>query len=144
MCKEDFKPDYKLVEKVKSLPYFVALSGVSLQKIVEAEEALQVNFADDYKTLLAEFGVFSAAGHELTGICDIKRLNVVEVTLEARKYNPDVPLDFYVIEEANIDSILIWQSPSGKIHLSKPVSKITKTHDSLLAYLTSGLDEATE
>lgn len=74
-------------------------------------------------------------GHELTGVCDIPRLNVVNVTVEAREYNPLVPLEWYVVEEAHIDGIMIWQSQTGEIYQSQPGVTPEKIADSLADYL---------
>lgn len=93
---------------------------VSKQNICEAESVLGLHFSDEYRYYLLAFGVASANGHEFTGICNSPRLNVVDVTLEERKYNPDVPPDYYVVEQANIDGIILWQSQSGKIYQTYP------------------------
>ena len=96
------------------------LKGASEEQIESAEMKLELKFSDEYRFYLLAFGVASANGHDFTGICNSPRLNVVDVTLEERKYNPDVPPDYYVVEQANIDGIILWQSQSGKIYQTYP------------------------
>ena len=80
-----------------SLPDFHALAGASEEQIAQAERALSLRFADDYRQYVRAFGAVSAAGHELTGVCASRRLNVVEVTLSARGVQPAVPQDWYCL-----------------------------------------------
>lgn len=74
-------------------------------------------------------------GHELTGICKAARLNVVDVTQDERQYN-SVPVDWYVIEQTNIDGIVIWQTASGTIYETCPGSEADKICDSLEEYIS--------
>ena len=84
---------------------------------------------------VCECGAVSFKGHELTGVCLSKRLNVVDVTLEARKLNPTIPNDMYIVEEANIDGILVWQNASGAVYISMPGTSTPKVAGSLQEYL---------
>lgn len=52
-------------------------------------------------------GIAVFAGHELTGICDMKRLDVVRNTFNQRELNLFVPKDWYVIETLDIDRVVI-------------------------------------
>ena len=79
-----------LINSLSSLPDFYSLTGASGEQIAQAERALSLRFADDYRQYVRAFGAVSAAGHELTGVCASKRLNVVEVTLSARAVQPAV------------------------------------------------------
>ena len=83
---------------------------------------------------VAAFGAASFAGHELTGVCGSKRLNVVPVTLEERS-NTTVPLDWYVLEQANIDGIVLWQDRSGAVYQTAPHIKPRKFCGSLAEYI---------
>ena len=84
--------------------------------------------------IIKEYGAVTFSGHELTGICNSKRLNVVDVTKEERKYNK-VPEDWYVIEQANIDDIVIWQDTNGAVYQTMPNKKPIKLCNSLLEYI---------
>ena len=121
---------------LSSLPDFHALAGASEEQIAQAERALSLRFADDYRQYVRAFGVVSASGHELTGICASKRLNVVEVTLSARGAQPAVPQDWYVLEEANIDGIVIWQSGTGEVFQTQPDAEPVKLAGGICEYLS--------
>ena len=124
-----------LINSLSSLPDFYSLTGASEEQISQAERALSLRFADDYRQYVRAFGAVSAAGHELTGICASKRLNVVEVTLSARGVQPAVPQDWYVLEEANIDGIVIWQSGAGEVFQTQPGTEPVKLAASIREYL---------
>ena len=123
------------ISTLSSLPDFHALAGASEEQIAQAERALSLRFADDYRQYVRAFGAVSAAGHELTGICASKRLNVVEVTLSARAAQPAIPRDWYVLEEANIDGILVWQSGAGEVFQTQPGAEPVKFAASIREYL---------
>jgi len=89
--------------------------GATEEEIHQAEEMLGVKIAQDFKKCLISFGVFAFDGHEMTGITDNKRLSVVDVTKRQRVQNPEIPSDWYVIEEANMDGIVIWQNDRGTV-----------------------------
>ena len=120
---------------LSSLPDFHALAGASEEQIAQAERALSLRFADDYRQYVRAFGAMSAAGHELTGICASRRLNVVDVTLSARAAQPAIPRDWYVLEEANIDGILVWQSGTGEVFQTQPGAEPVKLAASIREYL---------
>ncbi len=67
-----------------------------------------VNFDKDYTELITNFCAISLRHHEIVGICSSKQLSVVDVTIEQRVINPLVTINYYVIEQANIDGIIIW------------------------------------
>lgn len=113
---------------------FYALNGASDKDILNAESTLGLQFAQDYREYVAAFGAASFAGHELTGICKSDRLNVVPVTLEERN-NTAVPSDWYVLEQANIDGIVLWQDRSGTIYQTTPHIKPRKLCRSLAEYI---------
>lgn len=110
------------------------MNGASEEEIKMAEQALNLRFATDYRTYIDAFGVASFAGHELTGVCKSKRLSVVDVTLEERNNNT-VPDDWYVLEQANIDGIVIWQDSNGTVYQTVPGAKAKKLCESLAEYI---------
>lgn len=94
-------------------------TGASRDEVVRAEMELGLSFFSDYREYLTEFGIASANGHEFTGLCASPRLNVVSVTRDQRKRHA-VPNDFYVVEEAGIDDIVVWQASSGELYQTVP------------------------
>ena len=101
---------------IKDKEGFCNLEGVSQDAVEEAENKLNLKFAGDYKDYLLKFGAASFDGHELTGICSSKRLNVVAVTLAERIYNPKIRNDMYVVEDTCFDGIIVWQDKTGNVY----------------------------
>ena len=108
-----------------------------MTEINKAEKDLNLKFSEEYKSYLLNYGFATYEGHELTGICKAKRLNVVEVTKAERNNNPNVPNDCYVIETANIDGIVIWQNEDGLIFQSSPNTNSVELYNSLCEYILS-------
>lgn len=104
-----------IVDKLRKKDCFCSLKGVSEEEIRKAEQTLGLTFAKEYRDYLQAFGLASFRGHELTGIVKSPRLNVVTQTMLEKETNFHVPDNFYVIEIANIDGIIIWQKDTGEI-----------------------------
>ncbi len=115
-----------IVESLKNAEGFIGGKGTSDEVIKAAASSLGLQFSEEYTDYLREIGLCVIDGHELTGISDEKRTNVVDVTKEQRKFNPLVPENMYVIEETDMDYVVIWQDEKGKIYRTgyneKPVS----------------------
>lgn len=125
----------ELIEEIKNKPNFYAEKGASPLRIEQAELALGLHFALDFKECLREFGAISVDGHELTGFSADKSLDVVEVTQKNRKkYN--VGNNLYVIEETHIDGIVIWQDGKGNVYKTTPNSKPQKIAKSLIEFVS--------
>ena len=71
------------------------------------ENQLGVRFSEDYRAYLLNYGEVSFGSHELTGICRSERINVVNVTEEAKKPYGSLLSDCYVIEDTYFDDIYI-------------------------------------
>lgn len=123
------------VDTLKQIPGFVCFSKVSKDEIETAERILGVRFSEEYRKYIEDCGAASFKGHELTGVCKVKYLNVVDATMEARKLNPTVPEKYYVIEDANVDGILIWQEAKGEVFESTPWGSWKMVAHSLSQYL---------
>lgn len=123
-----------ILNLIKNKSKFYSIGNISEENIKEAELILNIRFASDYRMIIKEYGAVTFSGHELTGICNSKRLNVVDVTKEERKYN-EVPEDWYVIEQANIDDIVIWQDTNGVVYQTMPNKRPIKLCNSLLEYI---------
>lgn len=120
-----------------ALENFYALSAATEEEVNNAEKSLGVSFANDYKQCVLSYGAISGNAHELTGVCDISRLNVVTVTEEERSLRDDIPADWYVIEQLHIDSAVIWQSPDGAIYQAVPGCPPEKIFDDLISYVSA-------
>lgn len=120
---------------LKNMEYFRSLHGAEESLIQDAEYSLNLKFSNEYKEYLREYALASANGHELTGLCKSKRLNVVHVTKEEKENNFMIPNDFYVVERLDIDNIIIWQNEKGYIYESTKENKPKKINNSLIEYL---------
>lgn len=123
-----------IVELMQKQPDLCSMEGASEEKIIQAETALGLRFAADYRKYTATFGAASLAAHELTGVCKAKRLNVVDVTIEERG-KTRVPDNWYVLEQTLIDDIVIWQSDTGDVYQVYPNAATRKIADALIEYL---------
>lgn len=122
------------VDKLRTFPRMRCAGGVDEAAIEQAEDTLGLIFSKEYREYLLELGEAKAAGREFTGICKAKRLHVVDVTQEERE-NVPVPEDWYVVEQANIDGIVIWQDASGAVYQTGPGAKQKRLCKSLAAYI---------
>jgi len=126
---------FDIINKLQSKPNFRGQTGAPIELVEQAEKILELKFADEYREYLFAFGIASAHGHELTGICPYPRLNVIDVTIYERKRIPNVSLGFYVVEQANIDGIVVWQSNTGEVFQTAPNMQTMKLCNSLCDYL---------
>ena len=122
-------------EKIKEIGIFTDRQPASDEEIRDAQEKLNVNFADDYREYLKQYGAASFYGHEMTGLCEIPQLNVINVTIEERERNQSISQEWYVIEQTHMDDIVIWQVESGEVFSSDSVKTI-KICENLLEYVT--------
>ena len=124
-----------VTEVLKSSLGYIGGTGREDVEIRHAETQLNTQFAPDYRCYLSQIGLACYDGHELTGICKDKRLNVVDVTVEERAKCPECST-LYVIEQANIDGIVIWQAPSGEIYQTTPNTTPQLIYSSLAEYIS--------
>lgn len=126
-----------ITEAIQSLPYFYPDTGASAESIINAEKRLGVTFSEDYREYVKAFGDASANGHELTGVTDEDRIDVVSVTLAERKRNSTIPLEMYVVEQTHVDRIVIWQDTRGLIYQTIPGDKPKMISRSLIEYVAT-------
>ena len=124
----------KVIKKFEDLQY---LGGVEDKTIKDAEEKLNLKFSDEYKLYLSEYGVATFNGREFTGIVNSKRLNVVEVTMQYRKYNTSVPDNYYVIEDLHIDNTFILQDEKGFVYQATGIEQPVKIYESIVEYVSA-------
>ena len=124
----------QFVNTLRNFEDFMQLGGVSNDEIKKAEERLGVGFAEEYKEYLRECGAATADGHEYTGICKAKRLDVVLVTEKERSAELEISDSAYVVEQTHMDGIVIWQTTDGAIYQSHENS-FKKINNSLAEYV---------
>lgn len=123
-----------VITTLKNVPDYIGGNGRKEEEIKAIEEKLGLVFSSDYRLYLKEIGLACYSGHELTGICKDKRLNVMDITLE-EKTTKEIPADWYVIEQTNIDGIVIWQVSTGEIYQTNFDGKAEKLCESLKEYI---------
>jgi hypothetical protein len=123
-----------VITALKEKEAFISLTGASPEDIEAAETELNVKFASDYREYVTALGAASYYGHELTGVCKSKSLDVVKATISEREFN-EVPADWYVLEQTHMDGIVFWQAGDGKVFQTGIKQKPIKVCDSLLEYI---------
>lgn len=130
----------RIYEAILSRNALVTKGEVPDERITSAQSDLGVLFSEEYIEYISKFGVASFEGHELTGISSIKRLDVVSVTKSNRQTlnNAVAVNELYVIEEANIDGIVIWQDSNGFVYKTFPgYEKPIQINNSFAEYIES-------
>ncbi len=122
-------------ERLSYMPGFMGLTAVTQEQRERAEHELNLCFSNEFSDYVETFGVATVHGHEFTGVCPSPQLNVVHVTRDEWEQNPEVPKDWYVVEQAHIDGIVIWQNQRGEVFQTMPGAKPVKLCDSLCEYL---------
>lgn len=126
----------RTTEALRSYPDFVSLGGVTSSQVRLAEDVLGEVFSEEYVDYLIEFGVVAANGHELTGICESPRLDIVSVTKRLDDGGVRIPKGKYVIEELGIDGIVALQSTDGGVFQMTPDGACAKVCESLAEYVS--------
>ena len=129
----------KIIETINSLPEITHISPATVEQIKDAEQQLNLRFSDEYKEYLSTFGAVLADGIEISGIAKSKHWNVISLTQQERELNNNVGRNMYVIENAAIDGIIIWQDENGLIYLTQYDSKPKQIATSLVDYITNYL-----
>ena len=128
-----------IIEILKASDDLSVGKGASAEQIDAASKALGLTFSEEYLNYLQEFGLAFVNGDELTGLGILPRNDVVSVTLEKRGllHVREIPEDWYVIEDTNIDSIVIWQSSDGLVYMESP-GTIRQICASMAEYILKG------
>lgn len=138
-----------ICEFLENYGKFSHYKPVPIEKIREAEEKLNLKFADEYVEYLLKYGnvTIEQIEHiELTSVTDRLYSNVVKDTMDMREL-PDadmIPADAYVVEDVGIDLVMAWQDSTGAVYLSYPGNGLEKVADSLGEYVENELKIAAE
>lgn len=124
-----------IIEAINSKNNVIHGKGVEECEIRNAESMLGLVFSNDYRKYVRLYGCMTIGNREFTGISKIANYDVIGITLTQKKYQSDIPGDWYVIEQMNIDGIVIWQDSSGSIYQSSLKTKTQKIANSLLEYI---------
>jgi len=124
-----------IISIIKKLPEMESFAPVNNETIKIVEEKLNVKFAEDYKEYLLTFGAVCSDIIGISGICDESYMNVLDLTLDAKSVNEQVPQNFYVIEDVGVDGLVIWQDETGAIYQSIPNRPPENIYNTLSEYL---------
>ena len=123
------------LSELRKKQYFACYGSVTNEEIKAAEEKLGTKFSPEYREYALACGFASITGHEFTGICPAKRMNVVDVTLSERMKQSQSTNNLYVVEQTNMDEVVIWQDANGTVYQTSPGKLPIKICDSLEEYL---------
>ena len=125
----------QVIREIENLEKLHRFRPAQEADVAAAEKALALRFAEDYRNYLLHFGTVLAQGIALTGLGGIKRLDVVQQTLQQRSMRKDFPTDMYVLEDIGVDGIIFLQREDGTVYGLRPGGSPQKTADSLCHYL---------
>lgn len=125
-----------IILTIKKLPSMKSYAPpTSDEAIKNAEEKLSLKFAEDYKVYVSFFGAVWSDIITVSGIIDDEDFGVVNLTNKLRPFYPQIPLNFYVIEDVGIDGLVIWQDETGSIYQSIPNNEPMRIYSNLSDYL---------
>lgn len=130
-----------ILEIIESLPEMEFLAPVSESEIKQAEMELKLTFSEEYRKYLLTFGAVWSDIIALSGIIDDEDYSVVELTKKIKSLQPNIPEDFYVIEDVGVDGLVIWQNSAGLVFQSIPNFKPVMIFDSLSAFLVHQIED---
>lgn len=104
-----------IIEKIKALPKLYHFKGCTQEQVNEAEQALNLQFPQEFIDYVREFGAISFYGTEWTGLNVDGYLNVVDATNDERELNSNFPTNCFVLENIGIDGILVIVNPRGQV-----------------------------
>jgi len=124
-----------IIEKFPALKSFASPANDAM--IEKAEKELNLKFANEYREYVSTYGAIWSENITVSGIIDGDRdFGVVELTSRLRSYYaPQIPNNFYVIEEVGVDGLVIWQDETSAIYQSIPGSNTIKIYDNLSDFL---------
>lgn len=107
----------KTIELFAKIEGLKALGGCSQEDVQTAEQKLGLNFPEEYKNYLLEYGTARFNGVELCGLNATGYLNVIEATEQEKSVNASFPNKMFVIEDLGVDAKLIIGDEKGNIYL---------------------------
>ena len=123
------------INKISEISDCIYGNGIENEVINQAEKELNLEFSNSYREYLQEYGSAIIEGHELTGLGIVEHTNVIKVTKEHKKNCTSSREDIYVLEDANIDGIVIWQASNGEVFRSVNGSDFVNIANDLQEYI---------
>ena len=85
----------KLIEEIREIGKLYHAQGCDESQIKKAEKDLNMEFPNEYKEYLKEYGAISFFGTEWTGLNVEDYIDVVRVTVKERELNKNFPLKYF-------------------------------------------------
>lgn len=123
-----------LLEYIMTQSGMLSTGSIEDDRISKAESILNLSFSEEYREYVKKLGTASFGNHELTGICNFPRLNVISATREVKTHNKNLS-GLYVIENLHYDDLVVLQNSKGCVFLAGYNGKPVKIADSILEYL---------
>lgn len=105
-----------IIEELESKTKIFHVGMVSQEEIDNAEKKLHIQFTEEYKSYLSNYGAISFGSHEITGLGVSGYLNVVTATEKERGLGGNFPDDCIMIENNGIDGILTIMDSNGIVY----------------------------
>lgn len=112
------------------LPNIRCMAPATPDQIQEAEEKLNLRFADDYRMFLQTCNGICAKGVDIFSL-----KNVIGRTAFEQEKNDSFPENTYVLRSVGYEGFCIIQDSTGKIFLHKPHLETKPISSSLADYL---------
>jgi membrane protease YdiL (CAAX protease family) len=110
-------------------------SSIGETTIKDAEQLLNLKFAQDYKYFLSSYEFLCFNNFSINGLRCPDSYSVVDNTIAFRNAK-DIPKDFYVLQISENGDTAILQNESGKVYFYNNFGTITLLYDSLSRLLT--------
>lgn len=105
------------LEKLFENKEVFSTGGVEKSEVEKAEKELSIDFPEEYKELLVEYGAISVGSHEIAALGVEGHLNVVELTKNERGLSSTKNLEEYiVIENIGSEGLLIVLDSEGNVY----------------------------
>ena len=132
-----------LSDKINSIPNLYKAQPASEEQIINAESRLGLQFSDEFKEYLKEFGSISFYGTEWMGLNTDEFCDVISTTLEARRLYDSFPNDKFIVEDLHIDNLLIVSDSEGEVYCWQD-GIIENSYPSLFVYLKVCIERGQE
>lgn len=111
--------------------------GCSVEQVIAAEKQLGLQFPDEYRRYVLEYGAISFGSHEFTGLNVEEHIDVVQVTLLERSVRESLPADCIVVQLLGIEGLTIIQDSDGAIFQIDEAGRRERIADSFAVYIRS-------
>ncbi|MEE3452839.1 SMI1/KNR4 family protein [Dialister sp.] len=124
----------ELLDKIRNVKGLRCARRCTEEELKQAQIELGLNFPEEYKEYVSEFGCIDFGVHEWTGLHVKGYLNTVTATKSEIEVNQDFPAKCFVLEDLNIDAKKVIVNEEGKVYLLQ-LNQVTPLCGSISEYL---------